>query len=289
MDYGSGVYGRGTVGISADVVLMPTMNTMSPTDMTKTTALLRGIVSRVGDSPVTMRGFYVVQGSEADPTPSDIVVDESGAFIAGVFSLPIDSLLPDTDYRVMAFAENNEGRSEGIAIPFRTGTDAIMATSPVTDIEASAATFWGGVVGAGRVLPILERGFYYMIGGSGDPTAANETISETGEFQEGGYSLRNSGLIDSSNYRVASFCRNAAGIFIGPTVSMSTPTFKNIIPGGAGDMIMTMKSLRPKTRYFVRGFAKNSVGVAYGVEAEFVTGPDGKPRVIFMDTGASLT
>ena len=53
-----------------------------------------------------------------------------------------------------------------------------------------------------------------------------------------------------------------------PTIALSTKTFNGT---GLGGFVSTMNNLTPNTTYFVRSYAQNNVGVAYGEELQFTT------------------
>ncbi len=287
MDYGSGVYGRGVIGVPAEVRLVPTVSLSPASELIKETAVLNGAIARIGTGQATVRGFYVLRGTEGTPTPADTVISETGLFSEGAFSLPLGGLSADTSYRVVAFATNDEGTTTSGVGGIITGYDPVCTTQAAENIEASSAEFSGTVTDAGR-LEVLEEGFYYLLSSTGDPTAADQVVSTIGSFEAGEFTEVAEGLIDASDYRVAAFCRTLAGIAVGETIGITTPNFRVAVDGEIGKMIESLPGLMPSSTYYARAFATNANGTAYGGEVTFKTGSDSKPRVIFMDSGVSM-
>ena len=54
-----------------------------------------------------------------------------------------------------------------------------------------------------------------------------------------------------------------------PVINLSTSTSDGT---GKGEFLSSMSDLIPLTQYFVRAYATNSAGTAYGEEATFTTG-----------------
>lgn len=264
----------------------PTMTTQAVTNILATTATFNGTIVVEGDTACTTRGFYYLQGSSGDPTAADSTLSESGTFIEEAYSLDATGLTKALPYRVAAFATNSGGTTIGTTVDVTMYDEPTVTTQAVSDIAGDTATLNGNITDTGG-LNITRRGFYYKLGSSGDPTAADEVIYADGDFGTGAFLENISGLTDSSDYRVATFVTNPTGTFVGSTVGLTTVDDKIVVPGTTGPMSVTLTPLEPSTLYYVRSFATNSEGTAYGTETSFTTGPDGRPITTFMDGGAS--
>lgn len=73
-----------------------------------------------------------------------------------------------------------------------------------------------------------RRGFCYMTGTSGDPTTANSTVYDDGDFGTGAYTKSITGLTAGTAYRVRAYAVNSAGTSYGTTVDYKT-TFDKVI------------------------------------------------------------
>ena len=111
-------YGATVTGTTSSVA--PTVQTTSATNILSSSVVGNGGISNTGGSNATRRGFCYIASRTGDPTTSDPSTYEDGSFTAGVFSLDIQGLIPNTQYRIRAYAVNPEGTSYGITLPFRT-------------------------------------------------------------------------------------------------------------------------------------------------------------------------
>lgn len=103
------------------------LNTINASDVDFTEALLNGNIISDGEEDVTRRGFVYDTEPRANPIDLDpsssgyqFVIDESGIFSDGVYSLLLTGLTPDTEYFFRAFAENQDGFAYGNQLSFIT-------------------------------------------------------------------------------------------------------------------------------------------------------------------------
>lgn len=124
--YSARAFATNPAGTSVGAVIqfttddLPEVTTNAATDKTDTTATLNGEVTDEGGSTLTDRGFYLKVGTTGDPGPGDTVLTESATAI-GVYSIPATGLLPNTNYRVAAFATNSDGTKQGATVDVKTG------------------------------------------------------------------------------------------------------------------------------------------------------------------------
>jgi hypothetical protein len=85
--------------------------------------LANGTVTDGGDSTVTTRGFCYKAGIAGDPTTADSEVHDNEDDIAA-YALSIVGLLPETGYRVRAYAINTQGTSYGDTVQVTTQAQA---------------------------------------------------------------------------------------------------------------------------------------------------------------------
>ena len=108
---------------------VPTVITVTPTEVTQSTATGGGNITSDGGSSITARG--VCWGVTADPTIDDnITSDGTGS---GSFTSAVTGLAGLTEYHVRAYATNSLGTGYGEDVAFYT-TDS---TGTVTDIDGN--------------------------------------------------------------------------------------------------------------------------------------------------------
>jgi len=99
---------------------VPTVTTNAVTEPLWKQGMANGNIIDVGDLTVTRRGFCWKQASSGDPTIADNIVYEDGSFAEGSYSLLIDGLDTELDYRVRAYAVNELGISYGTTVAYTT-------------------------------------------------------------------------------------------------------------------------------------------------------------------------
>jgi hypothetical protein len=303
--------------ISFTTASLPSLTTVSVSQITQTGARSGGMITQAGNTVVSQRGICF--DTSNNPTLlSHVVLSGTGT---GNFASVLSGLMPGTTYFVRAFATNSSGTAYGNEVSFFTNPVLIptVSTSSASSVTKISAVSGGNVTNDGGGA-VLLKGLCYDT--SPNPEMGQNTIekgSGTGNFTA---NLVN--LIPGTTYYVRAFASNSAGTAYGkevsfttspvvlPTVSSSsatsvtkisavsggnvtndgggiilgrgicygtshTPTIaQNVIENGGGSGIFTssMIGLTPGTLYYVRAFATNSAGTAYGNEVNFTTSPE---------------
>ena len=280
MTYATGGYGVGSLGsVPGGTPDLPTVTTQEVTDIAADTPTFNGTVVDDGGMACTQAGYYYMVGQTGNPTSANSGVGETGIWHDGdTFPIAVSGLTRGLWYRIAAFAVNSEGTTIGPTIDFAMPSLPSVVTRKAINVFDLTATF-RGVIGMLHGLSMTKRGFYYLAGTEGDPTAADNEISETGSFPAGDFSLDITGLGDNDSHMVAAFAQNAVGIAIGNTVQVTSGDIKEIISGTIGPMSAIIKPLKDDTTYYVRAFATNAEGTIYGEETSFKTLATFIPRI----------
>ena len=93
-------------------LVFPVLTTTPASGITSTGALSGGDITSDGGKEITARGvcWTITIDNPSIAFPDSITVDGTGI---GQFSSSIDGLLPDTTYRVRAYATNPDGTAYG--------------------------------------------------------------------------------------------------------------------------------------------------------------------------------
>jgi hypothetical protein len=124
------------------------ITTDDSTNVTSSSFTANGTVVSLGGIPITRRGFCYVSGG-GDPTVTDGVVQETGDFPVGSFSLLVTGVTTNVTYKVRAFVEDAAGVHYGT-----TETVVIIPETPLNvvatadDEESSITITWSSVTGA---------------------------------------------------------------------------------------------------------------------------------------------
>lgn len=314
----------------------PTVVTLTPTEITATTAKCSGEVTSEGSSTITSRG--ICWATTEEPTINDNHKKSDGG--VGGFEITLTDLEPETMYYVRAYATNEVGTAYGESKSFSTiangdggddnggddngGNDdeiilATVTTNNVTEITTNSAVSGGNITSNGNGT-ITARGVCYST--SQNPTIENahtEDGTEAGNFTS---NLTN--LEANTTYYVRAYATNEKGTAYGeeksftteaetvielPTVTTtditdittnsarsggnvtsdgnSTITARGVcystnqnptIDGshttngtGTGGFMSNLTDLEANTTYYVRAYATNEQGTAYGEEKSFTT------------------
>jgi len=98
----------------------PTVTTQAVTDIAFSSATGNGNITATGGANATRRGFCYMEGEAGDPTTADSVVYDDGDFGTGAYTKAITGLGEETNYRVRAYAINEEGTSYGVTVQMLT-------------------------------------------------------------------------------------------------------------------------------------------------------------------------
>jgi len=96
-----------------------------------------------------------------------------------------------------------------------------VTTQAATDVLSTSCTGNGNITATGGA-NATRRGFCYMVGQAGDPTTANSTAYDDGNYGTGAYTKSITGLTPSTYYRVRAYTVNSAGTGYGDTVQVTT-------------------------------------------------------------------
>lgn len=198
----------------------PTVTTVSPSEVTSSSAVSGGNVTSDGGSAVTARG--VVWSKDHNPTISLSTKTTNGTGI-GSYVSSITGLEPGVTYYVRAYATNANGTSYGEELSFTTDIELpTVQTEAISSISSKTACSGGKVI------------------------------------SNGGASISAYGIVWST--------------FQNPTVELSSKTKE---ASSYNAFSSTMNNLKPNTKYYVRAYATNSKGTAYGNELSFTTKAEG--------------
>ena len=324
---GTTVYGEEVSFQTTQLILVPTVQTQSVTNIHETYAQGSGYVTSSGGVTILERGLC--WSTSPNPTLNDYHAAHSLNGL-GPFGLIMDDLFPGTTYYVRAYAINSAGVGYGEDVIFTTVGLPVLATVqtlPPSEITQTSAV-WNGEVVSDNGYPVLARGFIWGYDSNllQNNAGSIEVGSGTGYF----FTIRDN-LAPSTTYYVVAYAQNSVGTAYGEVVSFTTgallpsvittqvvnveatsaicggivsddgggditsrglcwsttanPTVSDSIvtvTGGLGSFTAQIDGLEPYTTYYVRAYATNSAGTAYGNELTFTTkaikpASDGQP------------
>jgi uncharacterized protein (TIGR02145 family) len=123
------------LSFTTGAVQLPTLSTISITNITSTTANSGGTISSDGGGTISERG--VVWSTSQNPTINLTTKTTNGSGV-GNFVSNISGLLSGTNYYIRAYATNVAGTSYGNQLTFTTSSTAINVPGPIlTDIDGN--------------------------------------------------------------------------------------------------------------------------------------------------------
>jgi len=197
----------------------PTVITQSCTNITGNSATGNGNITSTGGKTVTTRGFCYMVGTTGNPTVANDKVYDTGSFGTGTYSKTIPDLSPSTNYRVRAYAINEEGIGYGATVQLTTDSPPTVTTQEVTEIESITATGNGNITATGGET-VTKRGICWNI--TGNPTVADNKSEETGSFGIGAFTRPLTGLDPGQRYYVKAYAYNSVGYGYGAQVDFIT-------------------------------------------------------------------
>jgi len=286
---------------------LPVVVTLDVTDITATSAKTHGKVTDQGGSTVTERG--ICWGTEPSPTISGSHA-QSGTG-AGEYTVDMTGLAPGTKYYVRAYAINAQGMTYGEQKDFTTSAtqptltmgsiDGTTVHYTVTGSGGATVTEHGicwstshspttsdshasGGTGTGSFeveLTDLEPGATYYIRAYATNSVGTAYSSELSLTTEANLPTVTTGEVTNIGQTTAQGSGNVTndgGAEVtergvcwstshNPTISGSHANSGT----GVGGFTVSMTGLTANTKYYVRAYAKNSAGVAYGNEVDFTT------------------
>ena len=234
---------------------VPAVQTGIVEDITPYTAVLYGEVLDECGSPVTERGFVINEGTAAPTVDSDKVLVD-GAL--GVMTATAEGLLPNKTYTFSAYAVNVSGVAYGAPVTFLTlvALPDISGTT-VSSITSNSASFSGTVNNDGGET-VTEVGFYYSTDSDVDPDKSQKISQEYAAYQRTAAEFAANTLYSAMN--------------VGSDLAMSKASSVEAKAASDGyTFSLDVYGLALKTRYYVKAYAVNSAGVAYGKVTNFET------------------
>jgi hypothetical protein len=215
---------------------LPTVTTTAISAITTTSANSGGTVTSDGNAFVT---WGVCWSTSANPTlANNFMQNNSGVSV-------LTGLIPNTTYYVRSYATNSAGIAYGNEHSFTTLTIVIpiVTTTAITSITSTSANSGGTLTYDGGAT-VSECGVCWS-------TSANPTL-ENSFFQN---------TVSSGSFS------SALGL------PLNTTYYDNFLANyvSSGSFSRALSGLTLNTTYYVRAFATNSVGTAYGNEQIFTT------------------
>ena len=213
---------------------MPSVTTVSVTNVTGSGAVFNGNVTDGGEMSVTERGFCYGTNSGNLTVSGQHVVAGSGL---GSFTKNVSGLSSSTTYYMRAYAKNDKGVAYGSVKTFTTPNGLpTVTTNNVTNISSSSANCGGNVTSDGGY-SITARGVCWST--SQNPTVSgSHTSNGTGT---GSFSSYMSGLSAGTTYYVRAYATNSKGTSYGAqksfTTSINCPTTVSDYDGNSYNVV----------------------------------------------------
>ncbi|MBO4543250.1 MAG: T9SS type A sorting domain-containing protein, partial [Bacteroidales bacterium] len=292
--------------VSFTTKTIPTLTTITASNITDNSAVSGGNITSDGGSSVTARG--VCWSTSQNPTINDShTTDGSGI---GTYTSNLNNLRGNTMYYIRAYATNSIGTAYGNQVSFITNAVVpTLTTIAVNNITDTSAVSGGHITSDGGTM-VTARGVCWDT--TSNPTInGNHTIdgSDTGIFTSNIV-----GLVYGTKYYVRAYATNSVGTAYGDQLSYTTKTIPTlttieaskitdttIVSGGnitsdggyavtargvcwstlpnptindnhtingsgIGSYTSNIVGLNTDTLYYVRAFATNVIGTAYGNE-----------------------
>lgn len=211
-------YGDELSFTTTSAALLPSIITVTLTEITTTSAKSGGSITADGNSPITARG--VVWGTATGPTIA-LATKTSNGSGSGAFVSSITGLVANTKYYVRAYATNGAGTGYGNEFSFTTTADANLpsiTTVSVTEVTTSGAKTGGSITSDGNS-PITARGVVWGIATA--PTIALATKTSNGSGS-GAFVSSITGLAANTKYYVRAYATNGVGTGYGNEYSFTT-------------------------------------------------------------------
>ena len=292
-------------------VSAPAVSTPSVANVTTLSADLGGTIVSTNNASVTEWGVYWSPTSGFTPPGAGTKVAQTGATGNGAFALTANGFSAGTPYYFRAYAVNSVGTNYTSEANFLTLPDAPAIAAATGLTATAFYANWNTAVSATNYLldVATDSGFGSILGGYSNLPIGNVTtwpvsgLSRTTVYY---YRLRaqnGTGISTNSTYAAATTLAalpaaatsnnwvtgvtNAAGggnvtddggdsgvvggVCYGMASSPAIVGAHTVDGNGIGSFVSTLNGLAPNTKYYVRAYATNSVGIAYGNETNFTT------------------
>lgn len=220
-------------------VKLPTLSSVTISNIQTTSATFVGTIVSDGESDITECGFC--WSDVAEPTVTDNIVNCDPQ--STDMGKNITSLKEGTTYYVRSFAKNSMGYAYSETVSFKTLAITVPSLSSTTieNIGKTTADANASIVSNGNS-PILEVGFCWSI--SPNPTIYDNTV--TGNVTSTPISITVNGLPELTTIYIRAFAKNSKGVGYGESTSFQTTdsdidvwdgTIASSFDGGSGTMI----------------------------------------------------
>ena len=308
--------------------ILPTVTTMETTDVTATTFTCGGDVTNDGGAEVTARGIcwstepnptisdnYTTDGDGTGTFTSNVnglscgttyymrayATNNVGTAYGEEYSVTTTDTLPEVELHTAqvnatTIVAQSEVLSENCATV--TARGVCWSTTGVPTITDSHTTDGNGLGNYNSIISGLNANTNYYVRAYATNSAGTEygqlhtyhtldtlpTVTTTVPFDVAHTNFNSGGEVtamNSSNLTACGICWNTTGM---PTIMDSHTTQS----GGLGSYISHATGLICGTTYYVRAYATNSVGTAYGDEYSVTTLPEEIPHLT-TDSVYSIT
>ncbi len=286
---------------------LPVVTTSGITEITATSAKGGGEVTDQGASNVTERG--ICWGTSHNPTISG--THASNGTGAGSYTVSMTNLTPNATYYVRAYATNAQGTAYGAEVSFMAleGLPVVL-TLDMTDITSTTAKGHGKVADQGGSA-VTERGICWSTSpspttsgnhansgtGTGEYTVSISNLTPGTKYYVRAYATNSQGTtygeqkdfttaatlptVVTGNINGTTVQGNVTsdggaivterGICWGTSHNPTTAGTHGSSGTGTGSFSVELTDLAPGTTYYVRAYATNSAGTAYGSEKTLTT------------------
>ena len=286
---------------------LPVVTTSGITEITATSAKGGGEVTDQGASNVTERG--ICWGTSHNPTTAG--AHASSGTGAGSYTVSMTNLTPNATYYVRAYATNSQGTAYGAEVSFTAleGLPVVL-TLDMTDITSTTANGHGKVTDQGGSA-VTERGICWSTRpspttsgshansstGTGEYTVNISNLTPGMKYYVRAYATNSQGTTygeqkdfttaatlptvvtgDISGTTAHGEVTNAGGAIVtergicwGTSHNPTTAGTHGSSGTGTGSFSVELTNLAPGTTYYVRAYATNSAGTAYGSEKTLTT------------------
>ena len=286
---------------------LPVVTTSGITEITATSAKGGGEVTDQGASNVTERG--ICWGTSHNPTTSG--THASSGTGAGSYTVNMTNLTPNATYYVRAYATNAQGTAYGAEVSFTAleGLPVVL-TLDMTDITSTTAKGHGKVTDQGGST-VTERGVCWSTSpspttsgshvqsgtGTGEYTVSISNLTPGTRYYVRAYATNDQGTTygEQKDFTTAATLPTVVtgevsgttahgevtdaggaivterGICWGTSHNPTTAGAHGSSGTGIGTFSVELTDLAPGTTYYVRAYATNSAGTAYGSEKTLTT------------------
>ena len=286
---------------------LPVVTTSGITEISATSAKGGGEVTDQGASALTERG--ICWGTSHNPTTSG--THASSGTGAGSYTVSMTNLTPNATYYVRAYATNSQGTAYGAEVSFTAleGLPVVL-TLDMTDITSTTAKGHGKVTDQGGSA-VTDRGICWSTSpspttsgnhansgtGTGEYTVSISNLTPGTKYYVRAYATNDQGTTygeqkdfttaatlptvvtgDISGTTAHGEVTNAGGAIVtergicwGTSHNPTTAGTHGSSGTGTGTFSVELTDLAPGTTYYVRAYATNSAGTAYGSEKTLTT------------------